>query len=67
VGRKSVIVLPVSTVPGVDINDDLRRIDSVKVVFPESVANKQITPRRVHGYSPMCAHIAKLRSFEGCA
>jgi hypothetical protein len=33
-----VVVLPVSTVPGVDINDDLRRMDSVKVVFPESVA-----------------------------
>ena len=35
-GRKSVVVLPVSTDPGVDMNDDLRRIDSVKVVFPES-------------------------------
>ena len=35
-GRKSVVVLPVSTDPGVDMNDDLRRMDSVSVVFPES-------------------------------
>jgi hypothetical protein len=35
-GRKSVVVLPVSTDPGVDMNDDFRRIDSVRVVFPES-------------------------------
>ena len=35
-GRKSVVVLPVSTEPGVDMNDELRRIDSVSVVFPES-------------------------------
>ena len=39
VGRKSVVVLPVSTDPGVDMNDDLRRIDSVRVVFPESGEN----------------------------
>jgi hypothetical protein len=35
-GRKSVVVLPVSTDPGVDMKDDLRRMDSVRVVFPES-------------------------------
>jgi hypothetical protein len=45
-GRKSVVVLPVSTDPGVDINDDLRRIDSVRVVFPESVENEYGTSRR---------------------
>jgi hypothetical protein len=35
-GRKSVVVLPVSTDPGADMNEDLWRIDSVRVVFPES-------------------------------
>jgi len=45
VGRKSVVVLPVSTEPEVDMNDDLRRIDSVSVVFPESVENEYGTPK----------------------
>ena len=44
-GRKSVVVLPVSTEPGVDMNDDLRRMDSVSVVFPESAENEQGTPK----------------------
>jgi hypothetical protein len=35
----------VSTDPGVDINDDLRRIDSVRVVFPESAENEYRTPK----------------------
>ena len=35
-GRKSVVVLPVSTEPGVERYDDFNRIDSVRVVFPES-------------------------------
>jgi hypothetical protein len=43
-GRKSVVVLPVSTEPGVDMNDDLRRMDSVRVVFPESAKNEYGTP-----------------------
>ncbi len=47
-GRKSVVVLPVSTEPGVDMNDDLRRIDSVRVVFPESAANEYGTPNGEH-------------------
>jgi 3',5'-cyclic AMP phosphodiesterase CpdA len=44
-GRKSVVVLPVSTDPGVDMNDDLRRIDSVRVVFPESAENEHGAPK----------------------
>lgn len=48
-GKKSVVVLPVSTDPEEDRYEDLRRIDSVKVVFPES----------------MCATTARLRIFEG--
>lgn len=36
-GRKSVVVLPVSTVPGLERYPDVDRIDSVKVVLPESV------------------------------
>ena len=35
-GRKSVVVLPVSTVPDAARYDDLSRIDSVRVVLPES-------------------------------
>ena len=35
-GRKSVVVLPVSTVPGDEIYEDFKSIDSVSVVFPES-------------------------------
>ena len=67
-GRKSVVVLPVSTEPGVDMNDDLRRIDSVRVVFPESAENEYGTPKgRAFGCPPICAQIARLRSFEGCA
>ena len=37
-GRKSVVVLPVSTEPAEDKKDDFNRIDSVNVVFPESEA-----------------------------
>ena len=44
-GRKSVVVLPVSTEPGVDMNDDLRRMDSVRVVFPESATDEYGTPK----------------------
>jgi hypothetical protein len=40
-----VVVLPVSTDPGVDMNDDLRRIDSVRVVFPESAENEYGTTK----------------------
>ena len=47
-GRKSVVVLPVSTDPGVDMNDDLRRIDSVRVVFPESAENEHEAPKGVY-------------------
>ena len=36
-GKKSVVVLPVSTEPATERYDDLRRIDSVNVVLPESV------------------------------
>ena len=36
-GKKSVVVLPVSTVPGMERKLDFRRIDSVNVVFPESL------------------------------
>ena len=35
-GRKSVVVLPESTVPAEERYDDFSKIDSVKVVFPES-------------------------------
>ena len=35
-GRKSVVVLPVSTVPDDEIYEDFKSIDSVSVVFPES-------------------------------
>ncbi len=35
-GKKSVVVLPVSTDPGAEINEDVSRIDSVNVVLPES-------------------------------
>ena len=35
-GKKSVVVLPVSTVPGDEIYEEDSRIDSVNVVFPES-------------------------------
>lgn len=35
-GRKSVVVLPVSTEPAADKYEDLSKIDSVRVVFPES-------------------------------
>ena len=67
-GRKSVVVLPVSTEPGVDMNDDLRRIDSVRVVFPESAENEYGTQKgRVPSCPPICAQIAKLRNFEGRA
>ena len=37
-GKKSVVVLPLSTLPGVFKYEELNRIDSVKVVFPESKA-----------------------------
>ena len=40
-GRKSVVVLPVSTEPDDERYDDLSRIDSVKVVFPESIAEER--------------------------
>jgi hypothetical protein len=36
-GRKSVVVLPVSTDPGEEIYEDESKMDSVNVVFPESV------------------------------
>ena len=36
-GRKSVVVLPVSTEPAVDRYEDFNRTDSVRVVFPESL------------------------------
>jgi hypothetical protein len=36
-GRKSVVVLPVSTEPDEERYDDPSRIDSVNVVFPESM------------------------------
>lgn len=36
-GRKSVVVDPVSTVPGVDRYPERARMDSVSVVLPESV------------------------------
>ncbi len=36
-GRKSVVVLPVSTVPGHERYPDVDKMDSVKVVFPESI------------------------------
>ena len=35
-GRKSVVVLPVSTVPDDEMYEDFKSIDSVSVVFPES-------------------------------
>ena len=35
-GKKSVVVLPVSTVPAVARYEVSRRMDSVRVVFPES-------------------------------
>jgi hypothetical protein len=67
-GRKSVVVLPVSTEPGVDMNDDLRRMDSVRVVFPESTKNEyRRQGERVPSFPPICAQIARLRSFEACA
>jgi hypothetical protein len=45
VGRKSVVVLPVSTDPGADIYEEACRIDSVSVVLPESVGR----PRHYSG------------------
>lgn len=35
-GKKSVVVLPVSTDPGAARKDDVWSIDSVRVVLPES-------------------------------
>ena len=35
-GRKSVVVLPVSTVPGAERYPEVDKMDSVKVVLPES-------------------------------
>lgn len=35
-GKKSVVVLPVSTDPAEERYDDFNRTDSVSVVFPES-------------------------------
>ncbi len=37
------VVLPVSTVPGDVVKDDAKRIDSVRVVFPESMKRKVST------------------------
>ena len=39
-GRKSVVVLPVSTEPEDERYDDPSKIDSVKVVFPESITEE---------------------------
>jgi hypothetical protein len=36
-GRKSVVVLPVSTEPGIEMNSEACNIDSVRVVLPESL------------------------------
>lgn len=41
-GRKSVVVLPVSTEPEEDRYEDFKRTDSVNVVFPESVRLGQV-------------------------
>jgi hypothetical protein len=41
-GKKSVVVLPVSTEPGAARYADLCSMDSVSVVFPESVLFFQI-------------------------
>ncbi len=45
-GRKSVVVLPVSTVPDSARYDDLYKIDSVSVVFPESMGEATSTEDR---------------------
>jgi hypothetical protein len=70
-GRKSVVVLPVSTDPGVDMNDDLRRIDSVRVVFPESAENEHGAPKGVqlvaHLYVRRLLGFAILRGVHGYA
>lgn len=65
-GRKSVVVLPVSTEPGVDMNDDLRRIDSVSVVFPESAENEYGMSKGECTYLPtdMCAD-GQVTQFRG--
>ena len=65
-GRKSVVVLPVSTEPGVDMNDDLRRIDSVRVVFPESAENEHGMSNGESTYLPtdMCAD-SQVTQFRG--
>lgn len=67
-GKKSVVVLPVSTDPEEDRYEDLRRIDSVKVVFPESGVLAKLVyglQKKWFEYLPMCATTARLRTFEG--
>lgn len=49
-GRKSVVVLPVSTEPAEERYDDFRSMDSVRVVFPESTGDSQ-TNLRVKQYN----------------
>ena len=64
-GRKSVVVLPVSTEPAESRYDDLSRIDSVKVVFPESSSSQYWEHTLLHSHSPMCATSAIFLNFDG--
>lgn len=55
-GKKSVVVLPVSTVPAVGLYDEAVSIDSVSVVFPESTKcvsrAYMYRPGQTHRYEP---------------
>ena len=67
-GKKSVVVLPVSTDPAAERYFDVRSIDSVRVVFPESIRKHRLTFRNRSDKKwviPMCATSAILRVFEG--
>ncbi len=65
-GKKSVVVLPVSTDPADDKYCDCKRIDSVSVVFPESgVCHEYTWYRSFQSCTPMWATRAMLRNLVG--
>lgn len=53
-GRKSVVVLPVSTEPASRRYSDFRRMDSVSVVFPESVLWLVLRAERMRDRTRLC-------------